>query len=105
MSTTSAASEPSPHHHEAGAKPALSSDEIYAQKWDRCASKAVQYAVPPLAVGVVAMFASRRIGKWILLSGAPFGLGMAYAECAFSFKRPDMVHVTRLSSVDQHNKV
>nr|BAK03399.1 predicted protein [Hordeum vulgare subsp. vulgare] len=94
----------STHHHSeptpAEDKPVLSPQELYAQKWDRCLTKSLQYTVPPVTVGVISLFWSSRVGKFLLLGGTSFGLGMAYAECAFSFKQPDMVHVTRLRKAD-----
>ncbi|EJD01913.1 DUF543-domain-containing protein, partial [Fomitiporia mediterranea MF3/22] len=75
-----------------------SSENIVAQKYDRCLADLVVKAGVGLGVGVVASVILFRRRTWPIALSTGFGLGAAYADCDRSFN-PARVPGTRLAVI------
>ncbi|KAL5497826.1 MIC10 [Sanghuangporus vaninii] len=78
--------------------PKTPSENIIAQKYDRCLADLIVKAGVGLGVGVVASVIFFRRRTWPIALSTGFGLGTAYADCDRSFN-PARVPGTRLAVV------
>ncbi|KAI0752596.1 hypothetical protein C8Q80DRAFT_1147181 [Daedaleopsis nitida] len=72
-----------------------SSENIVAQKYDRCLADLVVKSGVGFSVGVIASVILFRRRAWPVALGSGFGAGMAYADCDRSFN-PARVPGTRI---------
>ncbi|XP_051549086.1 MICOS complex subunit MIC10-like [Myxocyprinus asiaticus] len=72
-------------------------EDDHGRKWDRCLADIAVKTVTGLGVGALLslLFFKRR--SWPVALGSGMGLGMAYSNCQYDFRSPNMLrgHVVK----------
>jgi len=84
---------------ESSAKP-TSSENIVAQKYDRCLADLLVKSGVGFSAGVIASVILFRRRAWPIALGTGFGMGAAYADCDRSFN-PARIPGTRVITAEE----